>query len=85
MQAHCQNQGVIGDDFVVIVQNDVLVAAINVYHSSIDNPDPGLKHKSLLFLGGVAGRLGLEVVIALFADMMVRETTRGNQHNVREL
>jgi hypothetical protein len=24
-------------------------------------------------------------VIALFADMMVRETTRGNQNNVREL
>lgn len=85
LQAHSQNQGVIGYDLVVIVQDDILVTAINVYHSGIDNPDPGLKHESLLFLCGVASRLSLEVMVALSTDMVVRETTRGNQHNVCEL
>jgi hypothetical protein len=36
-------------------------------------------------LGGVAGGLGLEVVIALLANMIVRETARGDQNNVSEL
>ena len=83
LDAHSQDEGVVGDDLSV-VEDDVLVGAVNVGDARVNDINAGLKHELLKLLKRVTCGVALHVAL-LVSAVMVRKTTWGDQGDVREL
>jgi hypothetical protein len=85
LKTHSKDKCIIWDNLVIVIKNDILVTAININHSSIDNSNSSLKHKSLELFLSVAGGVRFEVLGSLISHVMMREAAGCNQYNVSEL
>jgi hypothetical protein len=83
LDTHTQDEGVVRDH-CLIMEDDVLVRAVNINHSRVNNSDSRLKHKLFKLLSRVTGRVSLQILF-LFNEMIVRKASWRNKYDVGEL